>query len=107
MYATKVKRVKWASLYWFAAVIGAIEMILIVSGSWLLFKGHGVPDVVKEGYHVIASQFMKFTYFELKKATDNLKEKLGKGASGAVFKSVLADERVVAVKKLEDAYLTV
>ncbi|MBA0601373.1 hypothetical protein Gorai_004553, partial [Gossypium raimondii] len=106
MYAAKVKRMKWAYLYWFAFVIGAIEMIFIVSGSWLLFKRHDVSDVVKEGYRVIASQFTKFSYFELKKATSNFKEELGKGASGAVFKGVLADERVVAVKKLGDAYLS-
>ncbi|KAA3463815.1 Apple-like protein [Gossypium australe] len=92
MYATKVKRMKWAYLHWFASVIGAIEMIFIVSGSWLLFKRHDVSDVVKEGYRVIASQFTKFSYSELKKATSNFKEEL--------------DERVVAVKKLGDAYLS-
>ncbi|KAG8500803.1 hypothetical protein CXB51_002989 [Gossypium anomalum] len=106
LYATKVKRMKWAYIYWFASVIGVIEMIFIVSGSWLLFKRHDVSDVVKEGYRVIASQFTKFNYSELKKATSNFKEELRKGASGAVFKGVLADERVVAVKKLGDAYLS-
>ncbi|MBA0756509.1 hypothetical protein Gogos_022232 [Gossypium gossypioides] len=104
MYATKVKRMKWAYLYWFASVIDAIEMIFIVASSWLLFKRHDVSDVVKEGYRVIASQFTKFSYFELKKATSNFKEELGKGASEAVFKSVLADERVVAVKILGDVH---
>ncbi|MBA0750784.1 hypothetical protein Gogos_002171 [Gossypium gossypioides] len=78
-------------------------MIPIVSGSWLIFKIHDVSDVVKEGYRMIASQFRKFSYSELRKATNNFKE-LGKEASGVVFKGVLADERVVAVKKLEDAH---
>ncbi|XVE97806.1 hypothetical protein REPUB_Repub03eG0050600 [Reevesia pubescens] len=100
---TRGKRVRWVYLYSFASVIGAIEMFFVASGWWLLFRKHGVPAVEEEGYRVI-SQFRKFTYFELKKATKNFKEELGKGASGAVYKGFLADERVVAVKKLEDAY---
>ncbi|KAI5329143.1 hypothetical protein L3X38_028540 [Prunus dulcis] len=45
-----------------------------------------------------------YLYAELEKATKNFKEELGKGASGVVYKGVLADERVVAVKALADIY---
>ncbi|XP_017977300.1 PREDICTED: putative receptor protein kinase ZmPK1 [Theobroma cacao] len=104
MYGTGGKRVRWVYLYSFASVIGAIEMLFIMSSWWLLFRRRDVHAVVEEGYRVISSQFMKFTYIELKKATKNFREELGQGASGAVFKGVLEDERVVAVKKLENAY---
>ncbi|XVE96942.1 hypothetical protein REPUB_Repub02eG0267600 [Reevesia pubescens] len=105
MYAARDKRVRWVYLYSFASVIGAIEMLFMLSGWWLLFRKDGMPDVEEEGYRTLCSQFRKFTYIELKKATKKFEEELGKGAYGVVFKGVLADERVVAVKKLKDAYL--
>ncbi|XVE76442.1 hypothetical protein DITRI_Ditri12bG0173000 [Diplodiscus trichospermus] len=103
LYVAKGNRVRWVYLYGFASVIGAIEVIIILSGWWHIFRKHGVPTVVEEGYRMISNQFRKFTYNELKKATKNFKEELGNGASGAVFKGVLADERAVAVKKLGGA----
>ncbi|KAK8993116.1 hypothetical protein V6N11_033220 [Hibiscus sabdariffa] len=105
-YAAKAKRVRWDYLYWFAATIGATEMIFVVSSLWFLFKKRDVPAVVEEGYRVIVGQFRKFSYSELKKATNNFREEVGKGASGVVYKGVLAEEKAVAVKKLEDAFLT-
>ncbi|XVE76445.1 hypothetical protein DITRI_Ditri12bG0173300 [Diplodiscus trichospermus] len=102
LYVAKGSRVRWVYLYWFASVIGAIEIIFVLSGWWHIFRKHGKPTVVEEGYRVIASQFKKFTYDELKKETKNFKQELGKGASRAVFKGVLTDDRAVAVKKLGD-----
>nr|KJB36665.1 hypothetical protein B456_006G169900 [Gossypium raimondii] len=90
----------------FASVIGAIQMLFFVSGWWFLFRKSGIPAMVEEGYRVLSNHFRKFSYMELKKATKNFEEEQGRGASGVVFKGVLADERVVAVKKLGDAHLT-
>ncbi|KAK9920580.1 hypothetical protein M0R45_029132 [Rubus argutus] len=104
MYDNTSKRVRWIYLYWFAIAAGAVEILFILSGWWLLFRRHGGAAPVEDGYRVISSQFRMYRYTELKKATKHFKEELGRGASGAVFKGVLEDERVVAVKKLADIY---
>ncbi|KAM2088739.1 hypothetical protein ACFX1T_032775 [Malus domestica] len=104
MYGSTARRVKWVYMYWFAFAIGALEVLFIASAWWLLFRRHSAAAPTEDGYHIISSQFRKFRYAELKKATKNFKEELGRGASGAVYKGVLADERVVAVKKLADIY---
>ncbi|KAM1271778.1 hypothetical protein ACFX2I_032657 [Malus domestica] len=104
MYGSTARRVKWVYMYGFAFAIGALEVLFIASAWWLLFRRHSAAAPTEDGYHIISSQFRKFRYAELKKATKNFKEELGRGASGAVYKGVLADERVVAVKKLADIY---
>ncbi|KZV51750.1 hypothetical protein F511_11438 [Dorcoceras hygrometricum] len=104
MYDFVNRRVKWVYIYSFTIVIGAIELIFVVLGWWLLFRKHGVPASVEAGYRMISGQFRCYSYSELKKATGNFKEELGRGGSGVVFKGVLSDERVVAVKRLGDSF---
>ncbi|XP_030440364.1 putative receptor protein kinase ZmPK1 [Syzygium oleosum] len=104
MYGTIGKRVRWTYLYWFASVIGAVEILISFSGWWILFRKHDAQSTVEDGYHAIMSQFRRFSYAELKSATQNFKGEIGRGASGSVYKGVLLDERVVAVKRLGDVY---
>ncbi|KAL6003755.1 hypothetical protein ACLOJK_004301 [Asimina triloba] len=94
---------KYIYFYWFAAALGVLEIFFIASGWWYLFRNHGMPPSLEEGYRAIYNQFRSFTYAELKKATHKFKEELGSGGSGSVYKGVLDDDRVVAVKKLGDA----
>ncbi|KAK2999137.1 hypothetical protein RJ639_024482 [Escallonia herrerae] len=101
---TGIKRVRWVYLYSFASAIGVIEAFVFASGWWFLFRQNGMSFIVEDGYGVISSQFRRFTYAELKKATKNFKVELGRGGSGIVYKGVLADERVVAVKRLSDMF---
>ncbi|CAL1410012.1 unnamed protein product [Linum trigynum] len=44
---------------------------------------------------------VQFSYKELQRSTNGFKEKLGAGGFGAVYKGVLANKTVVAVKQLE------
>ncbi|KAI6675141.1 hypothetical protein NL676_003047 [Syzygium grande] len=104
LYDTTGKRVKWAYLYGFASAFGVVEILVFFSGWWILFRKGNVQSIVEDGYHAITSQFRRFSYEELKSATRNFKGEIGRGASGLVYKGILADERVVAVKTLGDVY---
>ncbi|XP_010268197.1 PREDICTED: putative receptor protein kinase ZmPK1 [Nelumbo nucifera] len=95
-------KAKWVYLYSFALSIGAIEAFLFASGWCCLFRRDREPTSTEDGYRVMFSQFRRFTYSELKKATKKFREELGRGGSGAVYKGGLEDNRVVAVKKLGD-----
>ncbi|CAA2971493.1 receptor kinase 1 [Olea europaea subsp. europaea] len=62
------------------------------------------PASVEAGYFMISSQFKRFSSGVLKKATNNFREELGQGSSGIVYKGILADDRVMAVKRLGDVF---
>ncbi|KAM0897454.1 hypothetical protein ACQ4PT_022558 [Festuca glaucescens] len=85
-----------------ALTLLVIEVTLIVSGCWVVYKWERRPEVTDEGYMIISSQFRMFSYKELHKATNCFREEVGSGGSGAVYKGVLDDERKVAVKKLNN-----
>ncbi|KAG5543608.1 hypothetical protein RHGRI_016378 [Rhododendron griersonianum] len=55
-----------------------------------------------QGYLQVASGFRKFTYDELKKATGTFMEEIGRGGSGVVYKGVLSNRRVAAIKRLNE-----
>ena len=55
MYDTANKGMRWVYLYSFVSVIGAMEVLFIVSGWWFLFRAHNVPSSVEDGYAPISS----------------------------------------------------
>ncbi|XP_057855722.1 putative receptor protein kinase ZmPK1 [Cryptomeria japonica] len=86
----------------FAAAVGLVEIVCILLGWLYMFRVHKTSfDFDSQGYSAIPLGFKKFSFAELKKATNNFTIKLRKGAFGSVYKGVLADEKVVAVKRLE------
>uniref|UniRef100_A0A0D9YCX9 Receptor-like serine/threonine-protein kinase n=1 Tax=Oryza glumipatula TaxID=40148 RepID=A0A0D9YCX9_9ORYZ len=102
MYGTKKDNIKWAYFYVFAAILGGLESLVIVTGWYLFFKKHNIPKSIEDGYKMITNQFRRFTYRELKEATGKFKEELGRGGAGIVYRGVLEDKKIVAVKKLTD-----
>ncbi|KAJ1384534.1 S-locus glycoprotein domain [Sesbania bispinosa] len=50
-----------------------------------------------------ATGFQKFSYSELKQATKGFSQEIGRGAGGIVYKAILSDKRVAAIKRLYDA----
>ncbi|KAM3258423.1 hypothetical protein ACQJBY_050281 [Aegilops geniculata] len=54
-----------------------------------------------KGLHHIGINLITFRYKDLQLVTKNFSEKLGAGSFGSVFKGVLQDGTVVAIKKLE------
>ncbi|KAI3750390.1 hypothetical protein L2E82_21025 [Cichorium intybus] len=102
MYKKSGTNVKWVYLYSFAIAIGVAEALVILLVWWLFVKRNALLTNLEEGYRMVSSQFRGFTYQELMKATQNFKTEIGRGGSGTVYKGVLEDERVVAVKRLGD-----
>ncbi|KAI9112292.1 hypothetical protein K1719_016815 [Acacia pycnantha] len=88
-------------LLWFSVALGVVE-VLFISIIWCsLIRPKKNSDADQQVYNFLSPfRFRKFTYSELKQATKGFKEEIGRGASGIVYKGVLSDQRVVAIKKL-------
>ncbi|KAK4599305.1 hypothetical protein RGQ29_009392 [Quercus rubra] len=88
---------------WFASGVAALEVICIFVVWCLLNETRKRSVLDKQGYDRAAIRFRKFTYAELKKATRNFTEEIGRGAGGIVYKGVLSENQVAAIKRLNKA----
>ncbi|KAJ3702048.1 hypothetical protein LUZ61_005753 [Rhynchospora tenuis] len=95
-------RTPWAYLYWFSFAIFVVELFFISFGYLFLFRNKSNQLEKEEGYKLVSSQFRRYTYRELEKATKKFKDVIGHGGSGVVYKGVLKDGRVAAMKRLDE-----
>ncbi|KAK9052014.1 hypothetical protein SSX86_028642 [Deinandra increscens subsp. villosa] len=80
-------------------VIGSVIGVVLVLALALFIIYRKKRLVV--GKTKMEGSLVAFVYRDLQRATKNFSEKLGSGGFGSVFKGVLHDSSIVAVKKLE------
>ncbi|TKW15968.1 hypothetical protein SEVIR_5G267800v4 [Setaria viridis] len=100
MYGINSVDKNWTTYYVFAAILGALVLLFTGTSWWFLSSKQDIPKSMEAGYRMVTNQFRMFTHRELKEATGKFKEEIGRGGSGIVYRGVLEDKRVVAVKKL-------
>ncbi|KAL3732907.1 hypothetical protein ACJRO7_022429 [Eucalyptus globulus] len=102
-YSKKGKNGALNFMLWFACVFGGIEIVVVLLVWFFLIRNQQDVTYAHQSYLLVATGFKRFTYDELKKATRNFSKEIGRGAGGIVFKALLSDDRVAAVKVLNNA----
>ncbi|XP_071692310.1 putative receptor protein kinase ZmPK1 [Rutidosis leptorrhynchoides] len=87
------------ALLWFGGGIGVLEILLILIFLYITSRD---SSITAQSYYPIGSAFKRFTYTELKKATDNFSKEIGRGGAGVVYKGELSDDRIAAIKMLKE-----
>ncbi|KAF5754511.1 putative protein kinase RLK-Pelle-SD-2b family [Helianthus annuus] len=82
-----------------ATVVGSIAGVVFLFG--LIFLIICRKKCIRVGKTRMEGSLIAFVYRDLQIATKNFSDKLGGGGFGSVFKGVLRDSSIVAVKKLE------
>ncbi|KAB1220692.1 hypothetical protein CJ030_MR3G009358 [Morella rubra] len=87
-------------------VIGPILVLVVVEGSFWWWCCRNSPKFggLSAQYALLeyaSGAPVQFTYKELQRATKGFREKLGEGGFGAVYRGILTNKTVVAVKQLE------
>ncbi|CAI9115864.1 OLC1v1016872C1 [Oldenlandia corymbosa var. corymbosa] len=80
--------------------IGAFQIMCLLS---YMFATRKRSSRAVHDYQQISPGFREFSYAELKKASKCFSEEIGRGGDSVVYKGVLSDDRVVAIKYLEKA----
>ncbi|KAF7847356.1 hypothetical protein BT93_L3056 [Corymbia citriodora subsp. variegata] len=102
-YSKKGKNGVLNFMLWFACVVGGIEIVVVFLVWFFLIRNQQDVTSAHQSYLLAATGFNRFTYDELKKATRNFSKEIGRGAGGIVYKALLPDDRVAAVKVLSNA----
>ncbi|KDP41680.1 hypothetical protein JCGZ_16087 [Jatropha curcas] len=91
-------------LLWCASVVGWIEVVSISVALLFIYRTRLRSEAAnKQGYFAIATRFRRFSYAELKRATCDFSKEIGRGGAGVVYKGVLPDQRIAAIKRLNEA----
>ncbi|KAI9074556.1 hypothetical protein K1719_043500 [Acacia pycnantha] len=100
VYVSKQDSILVKVLLWLVIAIGVFELACIFLFCCLTWK----KSSKQQNYdHLTGTGFRKYSYSELKEATRGFSEEIGRGAGGVVYKGVLKDGRVAAIKRLNEA----
>ncbi|KAF8024654.1 hypothetical protein BT93_F1738 [Corymbia citriodora subsp. variegata] len=103
-YPKRPENSKVETLLIFTGATAGWEAIMVLMVWCFLYKTRPETGGAHiEGYCAGPTGFRRFTYDELKKATWNFSKEIGRGSGGVVYKAVLLDCRVAAVKQLNAA----
>ncbi|KAK5840141.1 putative receptor protein kinase ZmPK1 [Gossypium arboreum] len=87
---------------WAVCSVGGLEFVVIFL-VWCFLIRNNDDTSPMAGKLLAVTGLRKFTWAELKKATNSFSQEIGRGAGGIVFKATLSDGRVAAIKTLTDA----
>ncbi|KAI8551300.1 hypothetical protein RHMOL_Rhmol06G0175100 [Rhododendron molle] len=82
--------------------IGAVFCVLLLIGAAILYlrKKKDLEEEDDDGIDELPGLSTRFSYEDLKSATENFSKKLGQGGFGSVFEGTMANGTKVAVKRL-------
>ncbi|KAJ9560179.1 hypothetical protein OSB04_005339 [Centaurea solstitialis] len=100
VYDQKKERGSIKYLLVFTYAFGALEMICII---YFFYKTRNSAAKSQGGYLQAATGFERFSYADLRKASRNFGTEIGRGGVAVVYKGVLSENRVAAIKRLKDA----
>ncbi|PON84705.1 Tyrosine-protein kinase [Trema orientale] len=89
-------------MLWFATRIGGIEVVCILIVWCSLIRSRRDSDTDLRERLLAVTGFKRFSFAEPKKATQGFSQEIGRVAGGVVYKGILSNSRVAAVKRLSE-----
>ncbi|KAI3804178.1 hypothetical protein L1987_32352 [Smallanthus sonchifolius] len=79
------------------------NLVLLDAGLYIIWSTKTESKSSSVQLRLHNTGFRKFTYSELKKASRNFSEEIGRGGASIVYKARLEDNRIAAIKKLTNS----
>jgi len=102
-YARKLASHLFRFFLWLSIVVGGLEFVCFFMVCGFLIKTRKSSSENQHSYHLTLLGFRRYTYSELKVATKNFSNEIGRGGGGVVYRGTLPDQRDAAIKRLNEA----
>ncbi|AES79183.1 putative protein kinase RLK-Pelle-SD-2b family [Medicago truncatula] len=102
-YARKQTSHLFRLFLWLTIVVGGLELVCFLMVCGFLIKTRKNSSANQHSYHLTLLGFRRYTYSELKVATKNFSNEIGRGGGGVVYRGTLPDQRDAAIKRLNEA----